>query len=462
MKTLFLPFALLLSFNFSSAQSFFSDPMWTAYTPPFPDTVGIVDIHVVSENVIWAVGVPFAVDDTFFHDFTGDITYSALTTDGGDNWSIHTVPMGDNPFVTNITATDGSTAWVAGLDDSGDSKVLKTTDGGATWIDTDAPFDPNNSWVNYVHAFSSTDIIALGDPIDDEFEIYKSSDGGQTWNKVPDTNIPGANDEFGLNNRADAVGDHIWFGTNDGRVYRSANRGLNWQASSTNTYSMVAMSFSDANNGVIADQLTFHPYPDGLEANIYHTADGGMTWTNITPPLGNHAIRITGIEYVPDSAAIVMGISDTSVLTGPFSTWVSLDRGMYWMQVSTGENIVWPTFLNAAVGWAGESQPVDHKTQLFKHNPPLVGLFSPNQLVAEVSVLPNPASDEVRVHVQARETGDFWVLLNDAQGRLIKKETEDGVSEFDKTFEIKNLPAGTYTLTVTGAKGSLTRKLVKQ
>jgi hypothetical protein len=45
---------------------------------------------------------------------------------------------------------------------------------------------------------------------------------------------------------------------------------------------------------------------------------------------------------------------------------------------------------------------------------------------------------------------------------LVKKETESGVSEFEKTLEIKNLPAGTYTLTVSSAKGSLARQFVKQ
>jgi hypothetical protein len=68
----------------------------------------------------------------------------------------------------------------------------------------------------------------------------------------------------------------------------------------------------------------------------------------------------------------------------------------------------------------------------------------------------------LRVKVQPQRAGDFWILLNDAQGVLLQKEIVSGVSEFEKTLKIRNLPAGTYTLTVAGAKGAVARKFVKQ
>lgn len=55
-----------------------------------------------------------------------------------------------------------------------------------------------------------------------------------------------------------------------------------------------------------------------------------------------------------------------------------------------------------------------------------------------------------------------YAINKRARGRLLKKETVSGVSEFEKTLEIKNLPAGTSTLTVSSTKGSLTRQFVKQ
>jgi hypothetical protein len=68
----------------------------------------------------------------------------------------------------------------------------------------------------------------------------------------------------------------------------------------------------------------------------------------------------------------------------------------------------------------------------------------------------------LRVKVQPQRAGDFWILLNDAQGVLLQKEIVSGVAEFEKTLKIRNLPAGTYTLTIAGANGSVTRKFVKQ
>ena len=52
--------ALLIAFNLT-AQS------WTAYTPPFPDTIGIADIEVVNENVVWAIGLRYGADDSLYY-----------------------------------------------------------------------------------------------------------------------------------------------------------------------------------------------------------------------------------------------------------------------------------------------------------------------------------------------------------------------------------------------------------
>jgi hypothetical protein len=51
----------------------------------------------------------------------------AISTDGGAHWKLRTVPAGESP-VTDIAFSDATHGWAAGAAD-----VIETTDGGATW-----------------------------------------------------------------------------------------------------------------------------------------------------------------------------------------------------------------------------------------------------------------------------------------------------------------------------------------
>lgn len=127
-----LPYPLLLLFAFVllfKTAPVYSQTTWTAYNPPFGDTIGIADIEVLNENVIWAVGVKFEVNDSLYGFFGPSPVYMARTVDGGANWSVTLVPLGDLPFIANMSVIDENTAFISGLDEFGNAKTLKTTDG---------------------------------------------------------------------------------------------------------------------------------------------------------------------------------------------------------------------------------------------------------------------------------------------------------------------------------------------
>ncbi len=455
MKTLFT-----ISLVFLLSPAAFSQA-WLAYSPPFGDTIGIADMEVVSENVIWAMGARYGSNDTFYFNVPSAV-WVARTVNGGASWSISQVDMGDIPFASSLTAVDSNTAFVTGLEfdlNTGapqNAATFRTTNGGQTWSLSPVGWDAAASWPNFVHDLSPTKAFAFGDPLSDgEFEMYVTENGGDTWTRIPGAALPDPLPfEFGSVGAGDGIGNHIWYGTSAGRVLHSADAGATWAVGQTQLPYILGLSFSDALHGAAIAQL------DAVTHLINHSSDGGATWTDITPSGIN---RVLGIEYIPNSPFILIGVTNGGAQSGPFSTWISPDRGATWQQISSGEIIGWPSFLNGSVGWAGEYQQFEHPTRLFKYTgSPLVGLFSPNKLDAEVTLAPNPASDVLRVNVQAQESGDFWILLNDAQGVLLQKEIVSEVSEFEKTLEIKNLPVGTYTLTIAGVKGSLTRKFIKQ
>jgi hypothetical protein len=453
MKNLYLAIGLAFFF-FCSGLQLVHGQTWTTYTPPFGDTIGIADIEVLNDNVIWAVGVNFDVNDSLYNFFGPSPVYMARTTDGGANWSVTQVPLGALPFIANMSVIDENTAFISGLDAFGNAKTLKTTDGSQSWALSPVGWDPVVSWPDYIHAFSPAKACVIGDPRDGEFEIYTTSNGGINWSKVPGSNIPDPlPGEFGFNNTGDVIGNTIWFGTSAGRIFRSQDSGLNWSVVSTPLPAVVSVSFSDENHGLAA---LFSP----SQSAIVHSTDGGANWSDITPLNGD--FRIMGIEYIPGTSFIVLGITTNSILSGPFETWLSPDRGATWQQISSGEIIGWPTFLDGNTGWAGEFQQLDHPTRLFKYTgSPLVGLFSPETLSADISVAPNPVADVLHVSVRTDRPADYRILLNDMQGRLVRHHSLRAEADFTHSLSLAGLPAGEYVLTLSSAEGKKAVKVVK-
>lgn len=432
--------------------------VWTSYTPPFDDTIGIASIKVVDANVVWMVGLRYGVDDSLYYYGYGNESYYAVTADGGATWKTGKLPMGEIPFIACITATDAGAAMVIGLSNFGDAKTLKTTDGGETWTVSPNNWDPVASWPDYIHAFTPAKYCVIGDPRNGEFEIYVTLNAGLVWQSIAGSNIPDPlPGEFGYNNFGAFHGNTIWFGTNKGRIFRSDNSGLTWSAKDTPLGELLGgMAFADGNNGIISNSY-------GLDETImYATDNGGETWTQLTNlPYNGKFFNFGSASAVPGQRFLVMGLSPGGNLSGPYETWISPDFGLTWQQVSTGEIIGWPSFINGTTGWAGEFQQLSHPTRVFKYTgSPLVGLSQPEKLDAAIEISPNPATDYVRIQVQAEKTDNYWVLMNDIHGKLLRKAVISDMKNFTTTLNINDLPAGEYTITIAGSAASTSRKII--
>ena len=181
------------------------------------------------------------------------------TTDAGQNWEVITVPDHDGLVNTSIFALDENNAWVMSYRQWGSNPqgIYYTGDGGVTWAhQSTATFDPTvGAFPDIVHFWDANTGVCMGDPSYGYFEIYTTSDGGATWSRVPQANIPDPlADEYGITDNYSVVDNTIWFTTNKGRIYKSADQGLNWTVYQTpiSTYGIV--DFKNQTDGLLISQ----------------------------------------------------------------------------------------------------------------------------------------------------------------------------------------------------------------
>ena len=439
---------------------------WQTYTPALPDTVGTYDLRIAPGNnqVAWAVAMKYDVTPDAYNWVAMDSLIFAKTSDGGNTWTGGSFPMGIEPYANNISPISADTAWASGVDFNFASYIMRTYDGGQTWhrqLETGFTFP--TSYIDCVHFWDAQNGIAIGDPatsINDSvpfWEIYKTADGGQNWTRVSSTNIPAAlPNEFGYAGDYFSVGDHIWFSTFNYstyfwmRVFHSSDRGATWTASNAQAG---FLSFADELHGVA--------WADANSAiALRYTDNGGASWSSLPPITG---ATLSSLVIIPQSNYLLT-VQRSNNVTGPFRTMISTDLGQSWAEIGNGtDHAANAKFSTPAIGYAGEWQPADHATRMYKYTGnPLTGLFSGVTLDATVNTSPNPASDQLHVQVETTEPAVFTLLLNDLQGRLIDHKTIEKTVQVNAQLDVSRLPAGIYSLTVSSEKGYLVKKFVKQ
>ena len=130
--------------------------------------------------------------------------------------------------------------------------------------------------------------IAIGDPTENCASIIVTSNGGETWNKIPCTKLPvfEENEAFfaASNTNIKTIGSTVWIasGGKKARVLKSQDYGATWQIFNTpiiqgnGPQGIYSIDFADKNNGIIIGG----DYSKPLEntANKAITKDGGETW----------------------------------------------------------------------------------------------------------------------------------------------------------------------------------------
>ncbi|NNK91510.1 MAG: hypothetical protein HKO87_03680 [Acidimicrobiia bacterium] len=284
------------------------------------------------------------------------------TTNGGADWS--PVWRGDNlARYIWIDPTDTDTVYAStGIFDReamnsdhetgvpGGEGVIKTIDGGATWNSANEGL--SNLYIGslFMHPDDPQVLLAAaGNQIyDGDAGVYLTVDGAETWTPVL---LDPINEVEGFHSVEFALSDpDIAYAASSVRVYRSADGGRTWTAM---TPPGVTWGDPPIRGGFPIDIQVDPRDPDRLFINAYGggnflSTDSGRTWT--VASTGYTGAQIRGIEVDPEHPGRVW-------VTGRSGMFASTDGGHTWTGQSPFDPL--PTFEGMALAIAPDGSMLE-------------------------------------------------------------------------------------------------------
>ena len=465
----------------------------------------VYELIAVGNNVAWGISGPTvnSFNNGPFHEFT-------RTIDGGKHWTAGSIT--DFPEFTLVGIAPLSATLCYGSlanFDNGMTKVVKTTDGGITWTevlsyDYGQPF----SFFADIYFFNANEGLIYGDPSDGYFTIFTTQDGGSHWTRVPQANMPvPLTDEFSYVFSAEGIGDTFWTVSSSGRIWKSLDKGLHWNAIETEQTSIEFsnLKMRDALHGLW-----------GVHGELYRTDDGGVTWEEVEYSgtwFTNDLAYVPGTlsTYVSTGAQDFPGYAPSNSLHGIGSSY-STDDGNTWITIDTAVEHISLAMVNEYTGFTGGVN-TNASAGIFRFNGSALGYSCGNNLTSichrghticvanssienhlsmgdhlgacvpgyainnklsfensetnkEFAVHPNPLSNSTTISFSIIQTGKVSLKIFDMNGRLlatlVNEEMKAGVHEINwntKNAGGKPVPSGVYLLRIEAGDFIDTRKL---
>ena len=283
-------------------------------------SIGCITLDPQNPNVVW-VGTGENVGGR--HVAYGDGIYKS--EDGGKSWKNMGLKKSEHISKIIVHPKNNKILWVASQgplwSSGGERGIYKTTDGGKTWIQTlgdaewigatDLLMDPRNPNHLYAATWQRHRTVAGymgGGP---GTGIYKSTDGGESWQELK-KGLPKSNmGKIGLvlsPQNSDVIYAAIELDRRTGGVYRSDDQGANWK------------KMSDAVAGGTGPHYYQELYASPHNEGEIYLADNYM---QVSYDGGKTFVRMNETEKHVDNHAVAFKMSDPNYIL------VGCDGGLY-------------------------------------------------------------------------------------------------------------------------------------
>jgi len=340
-----------------AASSALSAQEWKIQQPTLtPQTSGtnqlLIAVSPVSESVVWAAGAGG--------------TY-VVTTNGGATWKAGVVPGTEALQFRGVYGVSDQIAYLMSIGNfTGQFRIYKTTDGGATWT-----IEFKNELVNAFYdcfAFWTPDNgITQSDSVNGVFPDIRTTDG-LTWQSIADNMPPALPGEASFAASGTCITaqgtENAWIttgGASIARILATRDGGNTWNAYDTPLVSSgsaggISVAFRDPMDGVVGGG----DLASNTSADMATSNDGGQTWTLTNkPPLPGAIFCLAYVSGVrpghdegfasADRRVVITTETEPDYDSG-FAAWTP-DEGTTWYPLPNVSGYWAVGFADPSAGW---------------------------------------------------------------------------------------------------------------
>lgn len=393
---------------------------------------GLISVSIVDDSVAWTSGWNGAVFQT---------------RNGGSNWTQCTSLPHHGTCVFGLNA---NTAFVC-VNLTNDGRVYRTTDGGTSWTLALQHAGPSAS-INDVRMFGDANGVAIGNPVGGLWRVFKTSNGGATWDTLSRIPEPG----FGYRDATDWVGEQQgWFGTDGGFVYRTTDGGSTWSPSDLGSLDVFSLVFPDGQLGLASTAFRY----------AYRTTNGGASWSYVsTIPAPHPAVIVSFIAgaAVPTPRWWATSLDEIyrSTNHGLLWTYETLADGRPFNDISMKHLPEKGLIVGYAVTAAADGVVMRYR-EVVTSTPEDQSYPWPLSLQLHQNY-PNPFNPLTSIEFRLPKSGPVTLKVYDILGQevrtLVNEPKEAGVHRVQ--FDASGLTSGVYVYRIENGRHTVSRKMV--
>jgi photosystem II stability/assembly factor-like uncharacterized protein len=298
-------------------------------------------ISPVNERVVWASGVGG--------------TY-ALTTNGGKRWRAGVVPGGELLQFRDVHGVSAKVAYLLAAGVGTDSRIYKTVDGGDTW-ELQFMAEHPAAFYDCFDFWNPKRGLVMGDVINERLPVLRTRSGGEHWNRIGRLLPPAQAGEAAFaasGTCVETVGtEHAWIATGaaaTARILATTDGGDTWKSyetpipQGTPASGIFTVAFRDLRHGILAGGDL--EAPEELSENVAVSNDGGKTWKLVdgTPfPGAAYGLSYAGAHHGEHVRTVV--------ITGPAGAAWTRNEGRKWHLLPDVRDFWAVAFADPQHGW---------------------------------------------------------------------------------------------------------------